>query len=519
MKVVTVEQMGTLESASARHGVSVDTLMENAGLGMASQATQLLESPRGTRVLVLVGPGNNGGDGLVAARHLHQWGARVQVYLCAPRKSPDPKLELAEERGIPVTFPEDDPSLALLRGHVAATSLVIDGILGTGSARPIEGQLKEVLECVGQARKERRLPLLAMDLPTGMDAETGTVDPSCLGADVTVTLGHPKVGHYTFPGASVTGRLEIVDIGIPPGLDADVSLELITPELVRSLLPKRPLEGHKGTFGRLMVVAGSRSYVGATILACSGAYRTGAGLVTLAAPRSVNAIAASGIVEATHLPLPETKAGGIASQGISTVREALGKYEALLMGCGLSQEPEVETFVQALLLQDPRPEMPAILDADALNILARLPNWWEQLKAHAVLTPHPGEMARLTGLSTAQVQAARLDTTREAAKRWGQVVVLKGAFTVVASPDGVTRLSPFANPALASAGTGDVLAGVIGGLLAQGLSPLDAATCGVYLHAAAAEELRSELGEAGLVASDLLPEIPRRVKGLSDESG
>ena len=517
MKIVTVEQMGALESASARNGVSVDTLMENAGLGVAFQATQLLESPRGTRVLVLVGPGNNGGDGLVAARHLHQWGARVQVYLCASRKSPDPKLELAEERGIPATSADDDPSFTLLQGHLAATSLVIDAILGTGTARPIEGRLKEVLRSVGQARKERRLPLLAVDLPTGLDAESGAVDPACLGADVTVTLGHPKVGHYTFPGASVTGRLEIVDIGIPPGLDADVPLELITPELVRSLLPQRPLEGHKGTFGRLLVVAGSRSYVGATILACSGAFRTGAGLVTLAAPRSVDAIAANRVIEATHLPLPETEAGGIASQSVSTVREAMGGYEALLMGCGLGQESEVDAFVQALLLQEPRPEMPAILDADALNILARLPNWWEQLKAPAVLTPHPGEMARLTGLSTAQVQAARLDTTREAAKRWGQVVVLKGAFTVVASPEGTTRLSPYANPALASAGTGDVLAGAIGGLLAQGLSPLDAATCGVYLHAAAAEELRADFGEAGLVASDLLPEIPRRMRGMAKE--
>ena len=518
MKIVTVEQMKALEAASARAGVSVDALMEKAGLAVASQATELLESPRGARVLVLVGPGNNGGDGLVAARYLHQWGARVQIYLCAPRPSSDPKLEQAEDRGIPVTSSEDDPSYALLHRHLSSTSLIIDAIIGTGKARPLQGGLKAILESVAQARGERVILLLAVDLPTGLDAETGALDPACQGADVTVTLGYPKVGHYTFPGASVAGRLVIADIGIPAGLDAEIALELITPDLLRSLLPRRTLEAHKGTFGRLMVVGGSRNYIGAPILACNGAYRAGAGLVTLAAAHTVDAIVAPRVVEATHLPLPETDAGGITSEGASLVREALSGYEALLVGCGLSQEAEVTEFVQALLLQEPALKTPMVLDADALNVLAHLPGWWERLKTPAVLTPHPGEMARLTSLSTGQVQSARLDTAREAAKRWGQVVVLKGAFTVVASHEGATHLSPFANPALASAGTGDVLAGVIGGLLAQGLTALDAATCGVYLHAAAAEELRTHLGDAGLVASDLLAEIPRRIKALKESS-
>ncbi|MEE8443064.1 MAG: NAD(P)H-hydrate dehydratase [Dehalococcoidia bacterium] len=515
MKIITVEQMQALEIAAEKAGVSTVTLMEKAGLAVAGKAIQRLASPRGARVLVLVGPGNNGGDGLVAARYLHQWGARVQVYICAPRKGTDPNLTLADERGIPVATAADDSGLGLLRRHLATSSLVIDAVLGTGKVRPIEGQLGDILHQVAEAHQQQATPLLAVDLPTGLDADTGALDPVCPGADMTVALGYPKIGHFTFPGASMTGQLEIVDIGIPAGLDGDISLELVTPELVRSLLPSRPLEAHKGSFGRLLVVAGSRRYVGATILACSGAYRAGAGMVTLATARGVYAIAAASVVEATHIPLPETEAGGIGTGAASLVREALGEYAAMVVGCGLGQDRETQEFVQELLRQESLPErMPVVLDADALNTVAQLPEWHAHLAARAVLTPHPGEMARLTGLSTTQVQERRLETARQAAERWGQVVVLKGAFTVIASPEGIARISPFANPGLASAGTGDVLAGVIGGLLAQGLSPVDAATCGVYLHGAAAEELRHHLGEAGLVASDLLLEIPRRVKAI-----
>ena len=516
MKIVTVEQMQALEVAAGLAGVTVDALMEKAGLAVAGQAIQRLASPRGARVLVLVGPGNNGGDGLVSARYLHQWGARVQLYLCTPRKGSDPNMDQAEERGIPVATAAEDTDGSALRRHLGSSSLIIDAVLGTGRVRPIEGQLKEILLQVAAACKERSTPLLAVDLPTGLDADTGATDPACLAADITVALGYPKLGHFTFPGAAAAGHLEIVEIGLPPDLDGDIPLELITPELVRSLLPSRPLEAHKGTFGRLLVVAGSDSYVGATFLACSGAYRAGAGLVTLATARGVYAIVAAKIAEATHIPLAGTEAGSIGSQAVGPVREALEHCAALLIGCGLGQAPETRQFVRELLLESPAlAGTPVVVDADALNILADIPEWQGNLRARAVLTPHPGEMARLTGHATAHVQGRRLEAAREAAERWGQVVVLKGAFTVIASPEGVARISPFANPGLASAGTGDVLAGIIGGLLAQGLAPVDAATCGVYLHGAAAEELRQELGDAGLMASDLLSQIPRRIKALT----
>jgi hydroxyethylthiazole kinase-like uncharacterized protein yjeF len=514
MKIVTVEQMQGLEVA-AKADIMVGTLMEKAGLSVADHAIRHLGSPRGARVLVLVGAGNNGGDGLVAARYLHQWGARVQIYLCASRKSPDPNFILVEERGIPIDTAAEDAGLEVLKRHLTSTSLIIDAVLGTGKARPLEGQLRDVLLQVADVHQHQAKPVLAVDLPTGLDADTGAVDPACPGSDITVAMGYPKIGHFTFPGAAMTGRLEIADIGIPFGLDAGITLDLITTEMVGPLLPTRPIEAHKGSFGRLLVVSGSRGYVGASYLACMGAYRAGAGLVTLATPRGVYTIAAAKLTETTYLPLAETWSGSITSKAAADVQKALDGYAALSVGCGLGQDPETQLFVHELLLENPAlANMATVLDADALNAIAVIPDWHMHLKAPTVLTPHPGEMARLTGLTTAQVQERRLEVARQSAQKWGQVVVLKGAFTVVASPQGVARISPFANPGLASAGTGDVLAGVIGGLLAQGLSPMDAATCGVYIHGAAGEELRHQLGDAGLLASDLLPEIPRRIKAL-----
>ena len=518
MKIVTVEQMAALETASESAGVSTDQLMENAGRAITSQATEMLEGSPDASVLVLVGPGNNGDDGLVAARLLHCGGVKVLAYVCANRRQPDPKLSLAREAGGSVAFLEEDSNLALLQSYLEQAGLVIDAVLGTGQARPVEGQLREALLLLAEARRNYRTPVLAVDLPSGLDADSGRVDPACPGADVTLALSNPKVGHVTFPGGGITGKLVIADIGVPKGLDSDVRLELITPELVSALLPDRPRDGHKGTFGRTLVIGGSRSYVGATVLACSGAYRAGAGLVTLATGHSVYSIAATRLTEATFLPLAETANGGISREALGKVRAALPGYTSMVVGCGLGQDESTFAFLNELLLGDDASSMPTVIDADALNGLATFENWPDRMKLCAVLTPHPGEMSRLSGLPISEVEERRLCTV-EAAAEWGQVVVLKGAFSVVASPDGETRVSPFANPVLASAGTGDVLAGVIGGLMSQGLSPFDAATCGVYLHAAAAERISQDIGDSGLMASDLLPEVPRQMKALKETRG
>jgi hydroxyethylthiazole kinase-like uncharacterized protein yjeF len=263
------------------------------------------------------------------------------------------------------------------------------------------------------------------------------------------------------------------------------------------------------------VVAGSINYIGAAYLACMGAARVGAGLVTLSTATSLQPILAAKMTEVTYLPLPEAEPGIIDSRAASVVKQWLPGYQVLLLGCGLGQKAAVSEFVKSLLLSSDRGQLPAlVLDADALNVLARLPNWWQKLSQDVILTPHPGEMARLAGVAVDEVQRRRLDMARKIATEWRKVVVLKGAYTIVAAPDGRARISQSANPGLASAGTGDVLSGVIAGLAAQGPSPFDAAACGVYLHAQAGEIVRKELGETGMLAGDLLPVLPRVIKGI-----
>jgi len=476
LKVVTTAEMKELERHAAELGSPPEVLMENAGLAIAQEVKRWLGSIERQQILVLVGPGNNGGDGLVAARHLHDWGARVNICLCQPRRAGDPNYRLAQERGIPSIGANDD--LAELDNMLSASELVIDALFGTGKLRPLEGVHKEVLTRVREAKEARHnLSIVAVDLPSGLDADSGATDPSCVAADLTVTLGYPKLGLFAFPG--------------------------------------RPPSAHKGTFGRVLVCAGSIHYIGAAYLACEGAMRVGAGLVTLAVARSLQPILAAKLTEVTYVPLPESEPGFIDAQAAEVLHQWLPGYDVLLMGCGLSQHPSAIEFIRNSLLQMPPNLAPAlVLDADVLNTLAQTRGWWQKLALDAILTPHPMEMARLADLPIEEVQLDRLRVAREAAARWQKTVVLKGAYTVVANPDGGAKINPVANPGLASAGTGDVLSGAIAGLLAQGLSPPAAAACGVYLHGAAGEIVKAELGDAGMVASDLLPALPAAIKRI-----
>jgi len=497
-------------------GISTNLLMENAGLAVAQKAWGILKEKLLAQCIVLAGPGNNGGDGLVMARHLHEWGIRVMVYICLPRPAEDDAVRLARKQGVPITDLENG-DLTGLREHLESASLVVDAILGTGRARPIAGQLQEALSILHQVRRQRthKLVLLALDLPTGLDANSGTVDPYCPRADTTVTLGYPKKGFYSFPGADYLGALQVADIGIPDQASRDISLELITTEWVAKTLPQRPRNSHKGTFGKALVVAGSRNFVGAAYLACSAAARVGTGKVTLATPASVHPILAAKLTESTHMPLPETKTGLIDVSAGPAVREVSKEYNVVLLGCGLGQSGTIQEFLRWVLLSDPQPNPPIVLDADALNNIAKEDTrWWKPIIAPTVLTPHVGEMARLSGLSVEEVQRDRIEVARKWAAEWNKIVVLKGAFTVIAAPDGITRVSPFASAVLASAGTGDVLSGIITGLIAQNLSPFHAACCGVHIHAKAGERLLHEIGEVGALAGDLLKEIPKVIKEL-----
>ena len=521
VKIVSAAQMRRIEDRSEQAGVSKDALMENAGLEVARAVRRRIGHLPGVRVVVLVGPGNNGGDGLVAARHLHRWGARVLAYLCGRRPSPDPKLDSLRKLGTPITRASDDEDLSMLRQWLALAHAVVDSVLGTGRSRPIQGALASILREVSLVRSRRPdLPLLALDVPTGLDADTGAVDPLTPAPDVTLALGYPKLGMFALPGAANVGAIEVLDIGIPPGMDDDVKVELMTAASAARLAPPRPLAAHKGSFGRALIIAGSPNYVGAARLAALAATRVGAGLVTLAIPVGLQPSVAAGATEPTFIPLPESAPGfADPDRAASLLLDAMAGYDSLLIGCGLGQDERTRDLLECLLLGN-TPIPPAVVDADALNFLAsRGDAWSESFTQGAVLTPHPGEMSRLTGEPSARLQADRVVSATTAAQAWGKVVALKGAFTVVAAPDGRAALSPFANPGLASAGTGDVLAGAIAGLLAQGVGLFDAATLGVYLHGAAGERVRAELGDAGMVASDLLRELPKAIRALAGTRG
>lgn len=510
-RIVTATEMRCLEDESVKLGISTAQLMENAGRAVAHSVHQVLGAIADKNITVLVGPGNNGGDGLVAARYLHDLGARVNVLLLNSRSESDYNLKLVRERGIVVMGPD----MSGLGNPLEHTDAVLDAIFGTGQSRGIDGIYKEVLGKLTDIQQRRQgLLVFAVDLPSGLNADTGQPDPATPFVDHTLTLGLPKCGLYMPAGAARAGEITILDIGFPPYLAAQTGVELITAELAQALLPTRSPYANKGRFGRVMVVAGSMNYIGAAYLACAGAARVGAGLVALAAPESIIPTVATMIPEATYIPIPESTPGIILPEAAGLVKSA-GEFNAILVGPGLGQKTETGIFLTCLL--DVMSSACLVLDADAINALAKIPEWWHKLCIDAIMTPHPGEMARLTGLSIDEVQAERIALAQEKAIMWGKTVILKGAFTVVAAPDGRCRISPFANAALASAGTGDVLAGVVTGLLGQGLPLFDAATLGVYLHARAGERVKAKTGDTGILASDLLPELPQSIRELRDD--
>ena len=504
--------MRACEERSAALGVPPEILMDRAGSSVAQLAAQLLER-QPSSVLVLVGPGNNGGDGLVAARYLRESGFAAVCYVWHRSAEGDRVREAATAAGVPVVLAEADPDRSRLRELVGRSALIVDALLGTGLSRPLSEELRDILSLVATERGRR--PLLAVDVPTGLNSDTGAVDEATVPANVTITLGHAKAGLFVMPGARYAGRVVIGDIGLPPGCEVESLAELLDAQTVAGLLPKRPAVGHKGTFGKVLVVAGSPNYVGAAALACQAAYRAGTGLVTLATARQLHPILAGKLTETTFLPLPEEEPGVLGPEAVPDVLTALGGYDAVLVGPGLGRHygtaalvmDVVRSYAEDRLQGAPLPLL--ILDADALNALAGVRAWWQGLGPRAVVTPHPGEMARLLRGTVAEVESDRIAVASGAAADWGLVVVLKGAYTVVASPEGRPVVSPIATAALATAGSGDVLAGALAGLAAQGLSARDAALAAVYLHGRAGELLAAEVGDAGGVAGDLLPLLPR----------
>ena len=516
MKLVTVEQMRALEAAAVEAGTSEAELMEAAGVAVAQEIWINMGAVEGRTAIVLAGPGSNGGDGLIAAVSLREWGAESAVYLVGDRPAGDPLLQRVVDAEIEVLSAADDPGCEQLVEAMRGAQGIVDALLGTGLNRPIEGPIKEVLDRLADARADRTLRphLVAIDVPSGVNPDTGTADPAVVRADTTVALGFAKVGLFAMPARAIAGTIAPVEIGLPENAGDDLPYEEIRMRDLQALMPFRSDDAHKGTFGTVVIAAGSKFYPGAARLASESALRAGAGLIVLAAPESIQPMFAGMSPEVTHHPLP----GGGSADGdsVTELLGALAGREALLIGPGLTNTPETVAFVSGVLdgLDAVEGLQAAVFDADALNALSQIPDWHERLSLPRVLTPHPGEMARLLGTSVDEVQSDRLSHATEYARRTGSVVVLKGAGTIVAHPDGRARLSEFASAVLATAGTGDVLAGFIVSLIAQGMDPYDAAAAGVYLHTECAGQLETAVGASTVIAQDLLRALPDTRKAL-----
>lgn len=527
-KLVTVAEMQALEKAADAGGQSYATMMEIAGRGVADMILGHPATAAGaSQALVLVGPGNNGGDGLVCARYLHNAGFDVRVYLWKRKTAVDDDYEGHYRRlmdlGVTSVHADDDPEFATLRKWLTQPRqfplFLIDALLGTGTNRPIGGQLADLLTVIKEAVVgSTALPthLVAVDCPSGLNADNGTVDPYTLPADDTVTFAYAKWGHYHFPGAETSGDLHVVDIGVAPALAADIQTFLIDEASVRSWLPKRSNNSHKGSFGKVMAAVGSHNFPGAAYLSTSAAGRVGAGLVTGAVTEAVWSVVAGKLPEPTWLPLPTgdgDESGVISEAAVSAVIDGLAGYSALVVGCGLNKKPTTVRFMQGLMAA--HEQLPAtLIDADGLNSLALLEAWPVPLPAQVVLTPHAAELGRLCGLDVQAVLGRRWQLAREKAAAWNAVLLAKGPYTVIAHPDGRLAVLPIATPALATAGTGDVLSGTIGGLLAQGMEPFAAACAGAWIHGQAGLRCAEAMGTAGVMASDLLAQLPLILRDL-----
>ncbi len=496
MRLVGSAEMRAIDRA-AIEGLAIPSLelMERAGRAVAD-AAQSLVAPTG-RVVVVCGGGNNGGDGWVAARLLHQAGRDVRAVelVAAARLSPDARemRERAARAGVR-SATAGGGALEAARGD-----LVVDALLGTGLSRAPEGPFAEAIAAVAAARA-RGARVLAVDVPSGLSADTGRPLGACVQADATVTFAFQKRGLVLHPGPALAGAVTVADIGIPPEA-ADrvpVEAELLEEAQARALVPARDPEAHKGAAGRVLVVAGSPGKTGAAHLALTGALRGGAGLVTLAARAEVLPFALAGRPEAMSLALAGD--GPLGARDLPALLAAAEGVDALVIGPGIPRGPETGALLLDLLS---RARRPAVLDADALNALAGAPARLATAGAPLLLTPHPGEMARLCGTTTAEVQADRLGLAAARAAEWGAAVLLKGARTVVAGPGATPAVIPTGNPGLATGGTGDVLAGLCGALLASGLSPFDAGRAGAWIHGRAGDLAARRLGERGLLAGDL----------------
>jgi hydroxyethylthiazole kinase-like uncharacterized protein yjeF len=508
MKVVSAEQMRAIENrVFTQYGLSSQVVMEIAGRQVAILARRLVQEQHPGPVVVVCGKGNNGGDGLVAARWLRHWGVSTQAVVWSSFDDLPPDaaaaLQAARAAGVPILLP------AQAADAMQHAGMVIDAVLGTGVIGSARGLAAEAIKLINQSRR----PILAVDMPSGVATDSGHAEGPAVRADYTITFGLPKLGLFQFPGADLGGAVTVVDIGLARGAveTEAIGVELSSPAAIRSWMPVFSRNAHKGTRGRVLIAAASRGMTGAAALAGEAALRCGAGLVTVAAPASSQPVVAALRPEFMTQAFAESAEGGFAAAAAEPFLERAQKVDAIAVGPGIGTDLQTQSFIRAVVLGAPAP---VVIDADAIKAFAGEPRLLAEAPVPVILTPHPGEMAHLLGLSIEAVQADRFGAVRAAAQATKAVVLLKGAYTLIAEPGGLVWINPTGNRALGTAGSGDVLTGMIAGLLAQGMGMPEAATAAAYMHGLAGDRLAEAMGHDGVLAGDLAAELPRAQRDL-----
>jgi len=508
MKILTSEQMKNVDRrATERFGIPSLVLMENAALAVVDTIFEHYADSE--RVSIFCGTGKNGGDGLAVARHLEGRGVVPAIFIVGDRRKftgdAATNLTICQRLAIPMYEITNADSLEDALVHAGDADVVVDAVFGTGLSRAPEGIYAEVIRSIN----ELALPIVAVDVPSGVDASSAAPFDPHIEAAVTVTFATPKICHIFEPASISCGEVIVADISIPRASieDEGVTLSLTTPVDVRPHIAPRLASTHKGTYGHVGIVAGSFGRSGAAVMCARGAIRAGAGLVSVATDPDAARLVNAGVVEAMTFPIELTSS-------LPEVTNFLGGKSAVLIGPGLRDDPESYAFVRALLHGI---EQPAVIDASALNAFADRAAEINPDGRPRVITPHPGEMARLLGSTTKEVTANRIEVARDAARRCRCIVVLKGYQTLIADPEGHVNVNPTGNPGMATGGMGDVLGGIIAAFLARGIDPFDAACAGVYLHGFAGDMLKEEMGDIGLAAMDLAERLPLAIKRLRSE--
>jgi hydroxyethylthiazole kinase-like uncharacterized protein yjeF len=513
MRVVTSHTMQELDRrAITEFGVPGLTLMEHAGQACADEIMAHFGQTGEKRALVMAGKGNNGGDGYVIARLLDQKGWQVRVCVLAERGqiTGDAAHNLARLPAGMVRFcVQSERLLTVLAEETLQAGVIVDALLGTGLNSDVSGLYRETIDLINASGR----PVVSVDIPSGIHGTTGQIQGVAVTASVTVTFAFAKLGHILYPGAELTGRLVVADIGIPaPVMESASGYDFLNCAGIRPLLHRRDRCAHKGHFGHCLIVAGSTGKTGAAALSANSAVRAGSGLVTLAIPESLNPILEVKTTEAMTVPIPDSGCGFLGADAVQAIESLLIGKDALAIGPGLGREPETVALVQALVEAVP---IPMVIDADGLNALADdITVLKRKQTANIVLTPHPGEMARLLGASIPDVEAVRISVAQEFACNHGVYLILKGARTIIASPTGAAAINGSGNPGMATGGMGDVLTGIIVSLLGQGYTCWDACCLGVFIHGHSGDLVAADKGEIGMNAGDVREMLPYAYKHL-----